>query len=159
MEKASEKIQCRECGKFFHFLAPHLRKSHQMSLSEYRERWKIPRQQALASDSHRDNCRSNTLARIKRGELCPDAQVEMMRRAYKTRPKVSTPLHKSSAGENARRNKIWLSSPVIKSADPEIKKEAIRRMLARSDSGELVKDIGKDLDLSVSRLYAWVAKI
>lgn len=158
MKKMSDKIQCLECGEFFDFLAPHLRKNHQMSTFEYRDRWNIPRQQALASNSHRENCRANILARIGRGEVCPDEQIEMMRQAYKTRTMVSTPLHKSSAGENARRNKIWLNSPVINPADPMVKKDAIRRMKSRTDSGELVKDIAKDLNLSVSRLYAWLAK-
>lgn len=140
MKKSLDKIQCLECGKFFDFLAPHIRKSHQMSTFEYRDRWNIPRQQALASNSHRDNCRANTLARIGRGELIPEVQIKMMRQAYKPRTMVSTPLHKSSAGKNARRNKIWLNSPVINPADPMVKKEAIRRMKSRTDSGELVKD-------------------
>lgn len=158
MKKSSEKIQCLECGKCFDFLAPHLRKAHQMSAFEYRDRWNIPRQQALASISHRATCRSNIMARINRGDLCPDAQIKMRRQAYKTRTMVSTALHKSSAGENAQRHKIWLNSPVINPADPMVKKEALRRMKSRTDSGELVKDIAKDLSLSVSRLYAWNAK-
>ncbi|WP_455853820.1 MucR family transcriptional regulator [Pantoea endophytica] len=158
MKKSLVKIQCLECGKCFDFLAPHLRKAHQMSAFEYRDRWNIPRQQALASISHRATCRANIMARINRGELCPDAQIEMMRQAYKPRTMVSTPLHKSSAGENARRHKNWLNSPVINPADSMVKKDAIRRMKSRTDSGELVKDIAKDLNLSVSRLYAWLAK-
>jgi len=80
----TDKIQCRECGKSFDFLAPHVSKVHQISLSKYRERWGIPRQQPLASVSHRSNCRANVIERIKRGDLCPDEQVEMMRQAYST---------------------------------------------------------------------------
>ncbi|WP_373276619.1 hypothetical protein [Candidatus Pantoea bituminis] len=68
-------------------MAPHLRKAHQMSAFEYRDRWSIPRQQALASISHRATCRSNIMARINHGELCLDAQIKMMRQAAITRQK------------------------------------------------------------------------
>lgn len=157
----ADKIQCRECGKFFDFLAPHVSKVHQMSLSKYRERWGIPRQQPLASVSHRSNCRANVIERIKRGDLCPDEQVEMMRQAYKaaSRKPTSSPLHKARASEVARRYQIWKKSPVIRPAEPAVNKEAIRRMQARAVSRERVKDIAEDLNLSISRLYAWLSKV
>lgn len=161
MPEETVKIQCRECGKSFDFLAPHVLKVHQMSLSEYRERWCIPRQQPLASVSHRSNCRANVIERINRGDLCPDEQVEMMHQAYKaaSRKPTSSPLHKARASEVARRYQIWMKSPVIRPAEPAVKLEAIRRMQARVVSRERVKDIAEDLNLSISRLYAWVSKV
>ncbi|WP_096777781.1 MucR family transcriptional regulator [Izhakiella australiensis] len=156
----TDKIQCRECGKFFDFLAPHVSKVHQMSLADYRERRGIPRQQPLASISYRNNCRANVIARIKRGDLCPKEQVKMMQKAYKAaslKPGSSL-LHKVRASEVARRYQIWMKSPVIRPAEPAVKKEAIRRMQARTVSHERVKDIAEDLNLSISRLYAWFSK-
>lgn len=155
----TDKIQCRECGKFFDFLAPHVSKTHQISLENYRERWGIPRQQPMASISHRNNCRANVMARIKRGDLCPEEQVKMMQQAYKaaSRKPRSSPLHKSRASEVAMQYQIWKKSPVIRPANPAVKKEAIRRMQARVVSRERVKDIAEDLNLSISRLYAWLS--
>jgi AraC-like DNA-binding protein len=48
---------------------------------------------------------------------------------------------------------------VIRPAEPAVKKEAIRRMQARAFSRERVKDIAEDLNLSISRLYAWLSKV
>lgn len=154
------KVLCRECGKYFDFLAPHVLRAHQMSLANYRERWNIPKQQALASISHRSNCRTNIMARIQRGEICPTEQVEMMRKAYNSvqRKPTSSPLHKVRASDVARKYQIWKASPVIRPAKPAIKKEAIKRMKARNFSQERVKDIADDLNLSISRLYAWLRK-
>lgn len=62
----SDKIICLECGKYFDFLAPHVNKAHQMTLIQYRERWKIPKQKPLASIKHRQRCRDVTNERIAR---------------------------------------------------------------------------------------------
>ncbi|EAO9157892.1 hypothetical protein AA14_24360 [Salmonella enterica] len=67
----ADKIICLECGKYFNFLAPHINKTHQMTLMQYRERWKIPKQNPLASTTHRQRCRDVTNERIKKGYLSP----------------------------------------------------------------------------------------
>lgn len=51
-------IVCRECGRAFSFLAPHLRMTHEMSVSEYRERWGIAKYIPLASAEHSARCRT-----------------------------------------------------------------------------------------------------
>lgn len=157
-ENNTLKIRCNECGRYFHFLVPHLRVKHEMSSAEYRQRWNIPRHCALSGELHRSNCRANILERISRGEICPENQIQLMRVArtqlkQKTEP---TLLQKNSARRTAQNNKIWLASPAIKPADPDVKRQAIARMLGRQKSGEKVRDIAQDLNISVSRLYAWI---
>ena len=161
LEQDKTKIKCHECGKYFDFLAPHLSKTHQISTDEYKIKWKIPKHVPLSSDFHRNNCRINVKERIKKGEIDPLQQIELMRMAYAKSTKIgrSSQLAKDRASESVRQNKIWLKSPAIKIVSPELKKEAIRRMLERNFSKELVKDISNDLKISVSRLYAWIAKI
>lgn len=153
------RIQCMECGKFFSFLAPHLHCAHQMNASEYRERWKIPRQVPLTSIAHSEQCRANTLRRIRCGELCPVEQVAMMADA-RNKPRMrdtSTALSREAASRVARTHQIWKSSPVIKTAPKELKDAAVRRMVARKVTGEKVEDIAISLHISVSRLYHWLA--
>ncbi|HEN3452071.1 TPA: MucR family transcriptional regulator [Yersinia enterocolitica] len=154
----SEKIKCLECGKEFDFLSPHINKFHAMTINEYRERWKIPRHVALASRSHRRRCQERMLTRIKNKELCPADQIEMMQKAYhkSTSKRVTSSLARERASETARNKQIWKHSPAIKFVSAELKQEAIARMKARPFTKEPVKDIAAALNLSVSRLYAWV---
>ncbi|EAT6622966.1 ROS/MUCR transcriptional regulator domain protein [Salmonella enterica] len=154
----SDKIICLECGKYFDFLAPHINKAHQMTLIQYRERWKIPKQKPLASIKHRQWCSDVTNERIKRGDLSPVVQVEMMKDAYKnsSNRRTASQLARERASETAYRHQIWKKSPAIKTVSPELKREAIKRMRERPASKELVKDIAADLNLSISRLYAWL---
>ncbi|QCP60804.1 MucR family transcriptional regulator [Pantoea sp. SO10] len=160
VNQCATKIKCYECGKYFDFLAPHVTKTHQMSVVDYKEKWKIARHIPLSSISHRNVCRRNIKERIRKRELDPTAQIEMMKVAYakSTKRGGTTELAKNSASVTARRYQIWLKSPAIKPASQELKQEALRRMQERGITNERVKDIADDLKVSVSRLYAWFAK-
>ncbi|MDE9484466.1 MucR family transcriptional regulator [Xenorhabdus bovienii] len=48
-----EKIECLECGARFSFLGNHVRKSHHMTLVEYREKFNIPATTPLAGLEYR----------------------------------------------------------------------------------------------------------
>ena len=117
-----ERVVCRECGKGFIFLAPHLRVVHGMTANEYRERWGIPKRVALASAEHSHNCRESISSRIRRGELVPG------------------------------------DSLPVRAVSPHIRREALRRLKARKTTGETVRSIAEDLNLSVSCLYRWQAE-
>ncbi|MEZ6878869.1 MucR family transcriptional regulator [Enterobacter sp. KBR-315C3_2022] len=154
------KIVCRECGRAFSFLAPHLRIAHGMSVSEYRERWGIAKHVPLASKEHSARCRENVIRRIRSGELDPNLQVRMMAEGYaaiKGRSSPST-LKQKSASRTATTHRIWETSPAVKRVSADIRREAVRRMKARNQSGETVRDIAVDLSLSLSCLYRWQAE-
>lgn len=116
-----ERIVCRECGRAFIFLAPHLRVAHGMTANEYRARWDIPKHVALASAEHSQNCRESIISRVRRGELVPG------------------------------------DSLPVKAVSPRIRREALRRMKSRNKTGETVRSIAEELNLSVSCLYRWQA--
>jgi hypothetical protein len=46
---------------------------------------------------------------------------------------------------------------VIKIVSPDIRREALRRLKARKTTGETVRSIAEDLNLSASCLYRWFA--
>lgn len=50
---AGEKIQCLECGKWFAFLANHLRIMHELTSEEYRELHALPAMTPLAGQEYR----------------------------------------------------------------------------------------------------------
>lgn len=116
-----ERIVCRECGRAFIFLAPHLRVAHSMTANEYRARWDIPKHVALASAEHSQNCRESIISRVRRGELVPG------------------------------------DSLPVNAVSPRIRREALRRMKSRNKTGETVRSIAEELNLSVSCLYRWQA--
>ncbi|EOT1776886.1 hypothetical protein ACNI1R_005014 [Escherichia coli] len=70
---------------------------------------------------------------------------------------TSTRLHKVAAANVARVHQIWKHSPVVKVVPDTLRDEAVQRMTARKVTGEKVKDIAADLNLSVGCLYKWVA--
>jgi len=154
------KIVCRECGRAFSFLAPHLRMAHGMSVSDYRERWDIARHVPLASKEHSARCRDNVIRRIRRGELDPKVQVRMMAEGYaRIKDRSSPSAHKiKSSSRTATTHRIWETSPAVKRVSADIRREAVRRMKARNQSGETVRDIAVDLNLSLSCLYRWQAE-
>lgn len=154
------KIVCRECGRAFSFLAPHLRMAHGMSVSEYRERWDIARHVPLASKEHSARCRDNVIRRIRSGELDPHLQVRMMAEGYAGMKDRSSPsAHKiKSSSRTATAHRIWETSPAVKRVSADIRREAVRRMKARNQSGETVKDIAVSLNMSLSCLYRWQAE-
>ncbi|KEY58846.1 hypothetical protein SRDD_22360 [Serratia sp. DD3] len=80
--------------------------------------------------------------------------------AYKKsdRKKTTSSLLRERSSENARKNQIWKYSPVIKTISEELQQQAIRRMQARPESKEWVKDIAKDLGLSITYLYDLINK-
>ncbi|UNC52601.1 MucR family transcriptional regulator [Enterobacter huaxiensis] len=154
------KIVCRECGRAFSFLAPHLRMAHEMPVSEYRERWGIAKHVPLASAEHSAKCQENVLRRIGSGELDPDLQVRMMAEGYarvKDRGRPSA-LKKKSSSRTATTHRIWETSPAIKRVSGDLKREAVRRMKTRVETAETVREIADELKLSPSCLYRWQAE-
>jgi predicted transcriptional regulator len=58
-----EKIFCMICGKGMKTLSRHLKTSHQMSASEYRKQFDIPRSQSLAAKSYSETRRQMAIDR------------------------------------------------------------------------------------------------
>ncbi|EOX7369714.1 hypothetical protein ACU79Q_005285 [Klebsiella pneumoniae] len=96
---------------------------------------------------------------IRRGEIRPADQLALMAEGRKNAPEraTSTRLHKVAAANVARVHQIWKHSPVVKVVPDTLRDEAVQRMTARKVTGEKVKDIAADLNLSVGCLYKWVA--
>ncbi len=66
-------------------------------------------------------------------------------------------LHKVAARNVAQTHQIWKHSPVVKVVPEALRAEAVKRMEARKVTGEKVKAIAADLNLSVGCLYKWVS--
>ncbi|MEQ9844602.1 MucR family transcriptional regulator [Pectobacterium brasiliense] len=64
-----DKIECLECGKRFSFLPTHLRKSHGMSATEYRERFNLPVSTPLAGLSYRASHRDKLQQMVRDGDF------------------------------------------------------------------------------------------
>ena len=58
-----DKIHCMICGKGFKTLSRHLKTSHEMTASEYRKQFDIPRSQSLAAKSYSDKRRQMAIDR------------------------------------------------------------------------------------------------
>ncbi|NOY14171.1 MAG: MucR family transcriptional regulator [Deltaproteobacteria bacterium] len=58
-----EKIYCMICGKGFKTLSRHLKTSHDMTASEYRKKFDIPRSQSLAAKSYSESRRQMAIDR------------------------------------------------------------------------------------------------
>ncbi len=58
-----DKIFCMICGKGFKTLSRHLKTSHEMSASEYRKQFDIPRSQSLAAKNYSDKRRQMAIDR------------------------------------------------------------------------------------------------
>ena len=58
-----DNIYCMICGKGFKTLSRHLKTSHEMSASEYRKQFDIPRSQSLAAKSYSDKRRQMAIDR------------------------------------------------------------------------------------------------
>ncbi len=58
-----DSIYCMICGKGFKTLSRHLKTSHQMSASEYRKQFDIPRSQSLAAKNYSDKRRQMAIDR------------------------------------------------------------------------------------------------
>ena len=58
-----DKIFCMICGKGFKTLSRHLKTSHQMTASEYRKQFDIPRSQSLAAKSYSESRRQMAVDR------------------------------------------------------------------------------------------------
>lgn len=58
-----EKIYCMICGKGFKTLSRHLKTSHEMTASEYRKQFDIPRSQSLAAKSYSESRRQMAVDR------------------------------------------------------------------------------------------------
>ncbi len=64
-----EKIFCMICGKGFKTLSRHLKTSHEMTASEYRKQFDIPRSQSLASKNYSESRRQMAVDRDLAGNL------------------------------------------------------------------------------------------
>ena len=58
-----DKIFCMICGKGFKTLSRHLKTSHEMTASEYRKQFEIPRSQSLASKNYSESRRQMAIDR------------------------------------------------------------------------------------------------
>jgi len=58
-----DKIYCMICGKGFKTLSRHLKTSHEMTASEYRKQFDIPRTQSLAARNYSDTRRQMAIDR------------------------------------------------------------------------------------------------
>ena len=58
-----DKIFCMICGKGFKTLSRHLKTSHEMTASEYRKQFDIPRSQSLAAKSYSEKRRQMAIDR------------------------------------------------------------------------------------------------
>lgn len=58
-----DKIFCMICGKGFKTLSRHLKTSHEMSASEYRKQFDIPRSQSLAAKNYSESRRQMAIDR------------------------------------------------------------------------------------------------
>jgi len=58
-----DKIYCMICGKGFKTLSRHLKTSHEMTASEYRKQFDIPRSQSLASKNYSESRRQMAVDR------------------------------------------------------------------------------------------------
>ena len=58
-----DKIFCMICGKGFKTLSRHLKTSHEMTASEYRKQFDIPRSQSLASKNYSESRRKMAVDR------------------------------------------------------------------------------------------------
>ena len=58
-----DKIYCMICGKGFKTLSRHLKTSHEMSASEYRKQFDIPRSQSLAAKNYSESRRQMAVER------------------------------------------------------------------------------------------------
>ena len=76
-----EYIQCLECGSLFSFLSTHLRKTHQMSAQEYREKWQIMKQIPLAGFANRRAHSESIKSRMLSGDADMAEQVAIMQAA------------------------------------------------------------------------------
>ena len=65
-------IECRECGKKFKLLSPHINRAHQMDSASYRQRWQIPAGTPLASVEYVDAARARAKQMIADGILTYD---------------------------------------------------------------------------------------
>jgi predicted transcriptional regulator len=58
-----DKIYCMICGKGFKTLSRHLKTSHEMTASEYRKQFDIPRSQSLAAKNYSESRRQMAVER------------------------------------------------------------------------------------------------
>ena len=58
-----DKIYCMICGKGFKTLSRHLKTSHEMTASEYRKQFDIPRSQSLAAKNYSESRRQMAVDR------------------------------------------------------------------------------------------------
>ena len=58
-----DKIFCMICGKGFKTLSRHLKTSHELTASEYREQFDIPRSQSLAAKNYSESRRQMAIDR------------------------------------------------------------------------------------------------
>ncbi|SEA54889.1 transcriptional regulator, MucR family [Desulfuromusa kysingii] len=64
-----DKIYCMICGKGFKTLSRHLKTAHEMTASEYRKQFDIPRSQSLASKNYSESRRQMAFDRDLAGNL------------------------------------------------------------------------------------------
>lgn len=69
---AAPRLRCLECGRSYSFLAPHLRRAHDLDAVTYRQRWQIPAGTPLASLEYRLAGRVRLAGLIRDGRVTPN---------------------------------------------------------------------------------------
>jgi len=64
-----DKIYCMICGKGFKTLSRHLKTAHNMTATEYRKQFDVPRSQSLASKNYSESRRQMAIERDLAGNL------------------------------------------------------------------------------------------
>jgi len=67
--QASDRVECRICGRLFHSIGHHVRKAHDISANEYRDRFGILRSAPLTSDATRSKMSAAISRTIASGAL------------------------------------------------------------------------------------------
>ena len=147
-----EYVQCLECGNLFSFLSTHLRKTHQMSAAEYRQKWQIMQQIPLAGLGNRRAHSASIRARIASGDAGMAAQVAAMHETNR-HPVRKPAFHPEYVLADYRQRmtgeKLWEQSPATRCIDEATQQEAARRMRARKVSGEKARTLADVFGVSV----------
>lgn len=77
-----EKIQCHICGSLFSALGPHLYKTHETNVSEYKERFELARETALVSEKYRRILKERSIKFY--ASICRDISQTIRRTAART---------------------------------------------------------------------------
>lgn len=111
-----ERVQCHICGRWFIYLAPHLRWKHNLTCDEYREDFGLNRTQPLCAESLSEKHRRHFVEQglvgkhlvFNLGELFPHKGKEerLQAKLNMSRTRTGVPLQVTPQGKEARRQNV-----------------------------------------------------